>query len=64
MDAIWPVIIGALILLACSFGCVVMGAAVWAFARVRGEKREFSSACMSGSCSHDEHAEGRGATST
>lgn len=64
MDGFSPFIIGALILLACPVGCVVMGAAVWAFARVRGQKREFSARCLSGSCNHEEHIERREVTST
>jgi len=59
MEAFWPFIIGGLILVACPLGCVVMGAAVWLVARVRGQKREFSAGCMSGSCSHAEHTERR-----
>jgi len=56
MEGIWPFIITGLIVLACPLGCVVMGAGLWVVARLRGQKRRFSAGCMSGSCSHDEHA--------
>lgn len=64
MDAMWPFIIGALILLACPLGCLVIGAGIWVVARVRGQEREFSAGCMSGSCNHAEHSERREVTPT
>jgi len=64
MEAVWPFIIGGLILLACPIGCVAMGAGLWVVARLRGQKRECSAGCMSGSCSHDEHAERREGVAT
>lgn len=59
MEGVWPFIITGVILLACPIGCLALGAGVWVLARLRGQKRDFSAGCMSGSCSHAEHAERR-----
>lgn len=42
MSSIWPIIVVAVLALACPLCMVVMGALAWAVARARGGKKEIS----------------------
>lgn len=55
MDSLIAFLPFALILLACPLMMVGMGVAVWVWARVRGQKKEFSMCGMGSSCNHEDH---------
>jgi len=40
MDSVWPIVVVAVVALACPLCMVVMGGVAWAVARARGRKKK------------------------